>query len=1007
MQFSVSADPNILPTSRTALSKSTVRPPTNIREKRTAHRRNRNEAFANKYLFELRRAFDDADVECLGSLTPEQWGNSAIRLYMKNGKLSDQEFEQFFLRIDANVDGRVSWEELVEFILLDLTCVTRTQTVNSPFILNRSPTTEHTQRHKHRERIFQILQSLWTDEYITASRDSIKFWNPFPLQFKRNLPSPGPFAAICCFKQYQILGVATTTRTLKFYKIINLEQLPIFLSASPSAKTIRSMDMSLATKTMQQLQNDSVPLYNVPTQMIEDTLNLAKANEMKFIVADDCGCIELYSVTMPQRRTGTDYKIDRVINYKLQKKSITQLTCIDEMECYAAASQDGTVKFFLFNKNNKVEVTRVFDTGDQVTSFNFISKQQVLAICTISDNPFIWSTQPVRRTFQLSSNLNTTQLVTNYTSSLGDKYLLTISSKKELKLFYSTNFVIRSEFIDTDYLPPENRITAVMFDKSRKILVTCAAYPALWLEGEVDGPRGITHQLPIVGIHYQPDFDQLLSVDTQANFTIWDYSTGVRKTTRTASSDELSNAAIDNSGRRVITATFSGKVQVWNTSSGGWIASLEQAAPPEIDPSIKQNLGSSNSNLLNQLTVLEHFTLNGKGLLVTAGLSKVVTVYREIEPSEFELLNHFVGHKGEITCAVLDHRGWIITSSDKGEIIEWPIDMAAKARRFQLIDDTPIEFMSIIDHFLFVADSDGCINVFRLPGLEDIFYTKAHTETVPYSLSAICSSEKTLRTVTGDSLGYIRQWIISTNPFKCEAGPLIRAHNGEVTHLQMIGPSGQFFASAGEDMAVRIWATESMNYVGTFDNEMTWDLKDAETWGKVSPIEIEPIHFASRDSSRRLLSDPSVKSFTSVKSSNGLLSQRSLKPLDSSKMTTKSRQSIIDFLALKEHIEEEDANDKEQHLEFNYESAKQILDMITNSEPNQTFVTYHTSVLDKYPPISDKKEKQRYGQLSNFSEMNELLMKVKELQNQKFTSLEDSFSQKKSKKKVKPSLTFA
>lgn len=993
--------------------KTTRRPPTNTHEKRTAHLQYRKENYTNKYLRDLRRAFDDSDEDKLGSLTPEQWKNSSIKFYIREGKLTKEEYDQYFLRIDANCDGRVSWEELVEYILLELTSMTGAQIVETPLTLNRSPVPPQVFQHKHRESIFQIISSSWTNEYITVSRESIKFWNPYPLTYKRKLPSQGPFSSICTFNNYRLLCVSTTTRTLCFYNLLNLEQLPIGLSASPSSKTIKTMNFNNAIQAMKRLKNTTIPLFNSPTQMIEATLTSVGRDEIKLIIGDDCGFIELYQITMPQRRTGTDYKIDRLVNYELHHRSITQLSALDEQDCYASSSQDGTLKFFIF-MHSTVQVTKVFEAGSQIFSFKFFDHQRVIAMCTMGNEPFIWSISPVRRSFRLSGNLNSALHVTDFVSSLGDRYVVTVTTKKEIRMYDSTNFGIRNEFMEAEYLPPENRITSVLFDRSRRILVVCGAYPITWLEGEAKGPRGISHQCPIVGVHYQPDFDQLLTVDSQANFVTWDYKIGKRKQIRTPHADEISDTSIDKSGRRVITATFSGKVSIYNPSSGGLIST--------IDTNRHSNSSSNHSNLFNekdadhiqkeaasfdQVSVMKHFTMNGRGFLVTGGYSRIVNLYRETEPSEFDLINHFKGHTGDITAAVFDRNCCLIISgSENGEIIEWPIDVAFKPRKICLEEDTPIECMTIIDHYLFVGDSDGYLTVFSVPGLDEIVQFKAHIESVPYALSSICSCEKTKVVVTGDNLGYIRLWKVNLIPsFSIQPIGMIRAHDGEVTNLSMVGNSSQFFASAGYDMAVRIWENDSLKLVGTLSGESLWNIKNIETWEIESPVDGDPKHFEIPISSRNGSQFEKLNSALSFRSlGQPLLSKLQLNlPSTRNFRTSRDLQKNSINLSQKkieeEKIDDDDCDEKEDLpvVHFDFEKAKQMFEMIQNAEIG--YSDSKSNLEDDFQLMSEKKDRTIIIDCQDDADVNDLLTKVKELQNKKFKTIDDYFPEIKEKKK--------
>jgi hypothetical protein len=75
---------------------------------------------AKRFLIELRLAFQVADTDQIGSLTYDQWLNSSMRRFIQDGKISAQQFAVYFRRIDANADGELTWDELVYYLMKDI-----------------------------------------------------------------------------------------------------------------------------------------------------------------------------------------------------------------------------------------------------------------------------------------------------------------------------------------------------------------------------------------------------------------------------------------------------------------------------------------------------------------------------------------------------------------------------------------------------------------------------------------------------------------------------------------------------------------------------------------------------------------------------------------------------------------------------------------------------------------------------------------------------------------------
>jgi len=104
------------------LARSEPPPPTNVRERRTAQSKTRRDDHSKEYLHDLKHAFQEAGVEQTGFLSEDQWRGCAIRFSLRDGRLTSDEFQACFRRIDANCDGCVEWDELVDFLILEMTC---------------------------------------------------------------------------------------------------------------------------------------------------------------------------------------------------------------------------------------------------------------------------------------------------------------------------------------------------------------------------------------------------------------------------------------------------------------------------------------------------------------------------------------------------------------------------------------------------------------------------------------------------------------------------------------------------------------------------------------------------------------------------------------------------------------------------------------------------------------------------------------------------------------------
>ena len=68
----------------------------------------------------LRQKFKKVDTDNKGTLTIDQWMSSDIRSLIREGTLSMDEFKKYFWRIDANCEGFITWNELVEYLMKEI-----------------------------------------------------------------------------------------------------------------------------------------------------------------------------------------------------------------------------------------------------------------------------------------------------------------------------------------------------------------------------------------------------------------------------------------------------------------------------------------------------------------------------------------------------------------------------------------------------------------------------------------------------------------------------------------------------------------------------------------------------------------------------------------------------------------------------------------------------------------------------------------------------------------------
>lgn len=791
-----------------------------------------------RFLFELRKAFDDADSEQKGWVSHDQWMNSSLRYYIHDGRLTEDEFDKYFRKIDANSDERLTWEELVCYMIQEITTRELKLDNDAARLITKVPTQVPKRSNQHRDMVRRLIISKRTGEYLTLSDDSIRIWYPTDLSLKHSITSPGYFADFYLFENNLIMVVATTERRLLFYETEKYSVLPVELCASPSTKSIRTMSVDEAQDTLKALESPQIPMFNVPKAVHEADYPGKDKRTIAFVIGDDEGVIELFLLWIPQRRKGNDYKVERISRSQIHSQPINEIKSIDLLNCFASSSTDRTVKFWSFN-GSTFSILKTFSDFIPIDGFLFSESSKSLITYGPSRDVYVWGINPPRKIFTLGDHYNQVQCISDFATSSKDKYLVVITNRKEFRIWDSSSFRLVGEWSDTSLQRPENLFSVAQFDHARLCLVTCSAYPTKWAEDYTTQLLyfdKLTHNYPIIGCFYSKDYDQLITCDSACTFKIWNYMKGSLETSHrkklAIGSSHIFAACLDNSSRRLITTTFNGQITIWNFNSGQEIVRFTP-----VDHSL--------------ISLLMCAVISNREYLVCCYWDRRILLYIEVGPCEYELYRSFNGHKSDITSIAQSLNG-LVSGDASGSVISWAINTSSPQGVGSIQSDASIECLACANYCVFAGDSNGTISVFSLPNMNLVQTFDAHGITRPYSLTSITADAANDALYTADSFGYVKKFQLSN----LDNGQLFRCHQDDISSLTIIN-DGRHIATCGIDKTVRIWDTECFSYYGfLYDEEGShWNLSEGQIdndqivkfRGKLNPpFEIDQQHFVQK-----------------------------------------------------------------------------------------------------------------------------------------------------------------
>lgn len=771
----------------------------------------------NQFINNLRNVFQNVDANQDGKISLDEWmaSTNQIRCFIRDGALTDEDYKLYFWRIDANGDGFVTWDNLVQYLLRDISSTELHRGEQSIQFIQKTSKGIPLREHVHREMVKMIAQCESSSEYITLSSDSIRFWSAYDLQYIRSICDPGLFSSMLIFESHLKMAVTTSNRRVLLYDIDSLNQLPCEISASPSPMIIKRMTQKDAKTALKNLQTTKLTLFNSPTCMLPAKYALTSPSIIIFFVGDDQGFIQAYQITAPLRRKSPAYKIECIGKTRMHNGSITQMSLIECFNCYASSSCDKTVKFWEFNeKTKKFEELRVLKDHGEITGFKFFEKQKTVITCGISRDAYVWSISPPQRIFKLGGHCNTVIAITDYITSTNERYLMTMTNRKEFRLWDSVSYRMAREWTDPALLRPENHYSAVIYDEKRHSIITAASYPIRWSENAElleNFLEQSTHKHSIVGCHYSPAFSQIVTVDSIGNFSSYNIKNGKlqskRETEWNPESTDLSVTTLDYAGRRLITCNYQNLFQMWNFNSGELmkvlvlddlsssdqigseiIANKNKKTEDEIDPkSLKAQMNPDlmlrinqkemmntepintskfgYSQLMKKNTItscLGFYKIGGREFIVKGGWDKTVYMFTEVDYGSFTLFRRYIGHKNDIS-SIIPYKDGVISGSVSGEIFCWALDTNNAQAGAVIESNAAVETLHCFGGtHLLVGDSLGYITVLTVPKLQFIERFKAHGLIQNHAITSIESCSKSGIILTGDTFGYVKKWKIMT-----------------------------------------------------------------------------------------------------------------------------------------------------------------------------------------------------------------------------------------------------
>ena len=772
-------------------------------------------------LVELRAAFEQADVDGGGSLDVEEFIEAFGSVLGRN--MTREKLALLFMKIDANSDGSVDWDEFINFVLLENKAAANAPDAGSSSFrfalpLPQGGNSDRSERHAHSgmvERLLVLPRGL--DKCVSGSRDgTVRVWHTGSLAHLRTVRvSEAWVSGLAYFERSNRIAVSSIDRSLSFLDGSSLEPIGHLggLEASP-----------LCLSAWHKHGCD------------------------RLLVGDDVGAVSLYAAE-GDTAAQSHLRVHRLQRDLRHDDWVTKVCYYDDLNALVSASLDGTVKIGDLERAARgchqelVELERSGGASSNarkgVYSFDWSPTYRLLAASGVERlvslwNPYTSSDRPLGTL--AGHNASVSEVFYHHQQHL----LISCSVDKVAKLWDLRMQRCLQTIHDDGVYRPEDRLSAFAFDEARSQLLTAATAPRAWPLVET-AMRAATagHDAPVIAALYNVNFAQVVSGDESGRVCVWDLSDGsLAFRFHAAHGAKMTCMSFDEAGRRLLTSGNDGVVRVWNFSNGQCLKALRSEASAESS--------SGHAEVSCLLFLLEGPYRH----IVAGGWSRKVLVWKDTRsvpggvPDDPD--RELAGHAEDITAVSFGSPNLLATGGYDGVVLLWNLDsgvvrhsLAAPAAATPREDEARRVGQRAVWRLLFLGQrsqtlcacgADGWLRFWNPKDGEAVWEQHAGHE--GEGLVALATDPANALLFTGDTAGCIKAWDVSrfvNVPRLDQSAAIVEtyhwsAHESSVSSLEVMprrsatgtgagtgtgataaAGAAPLLLSAGADACIKVW----------------------------------------------------------------------------------------------------------------------------------------------------------------------------------------------------------
>ncbi|KAK9826031.1 hypothetical protein WJX74_006828 [Apatococcus lobatus] len=513
------------------------------------------EAFA-----QAKALFTSADAARTGRLNLQQWTSALLgKTDSLGGGNSLEALKQYFVRVDADADGYITWRDLSTYMISQKSDSTGEDEATCLLFEHPEAVQEVPDKWPHHDDITDMVflpaPSAAKGTIASVGKDSsIRVWKAANLSFLKSVNVGSAWLTGCCVSPLsQRLCVSTMARSISFYdfstlaqcgKVTDLEHAPTCLDAW---KSLTGQDEFMALGSY----SGFISLHRI---------------------------LEVYG---EDRTSSERWSLEKRHQTKAHSDVVTQVKYSPQLEHMFACSTDRSLS--MLDGECKAVVRRFIGHRRAINALEF-SQIYKVAITAGQDRQIIfwnpYAPQPMARLQGHQAG------IVDVVLDERNNQLISLSADQTIKVWDIRKHRCLQTMVYTDLsIKQKFKLSTIKYDQHRQRIITGSILPRIWPRKQATGQAGTSgkgHGFTVVAAAFNEAFLEMVTGDESGRICVWSMEGKLlRQWDAAAAGQTLTALTLDTPQRRLLTAFDDGSGKVWNVSSSQILRVLTAACRVE------------------------------------------------------------------------------------------------------------------------------------------------------------------------------------------------------------------------------------------------------------------------------------------------------------------------------------------------------------------------------------------------------------------------------------------